>query len=421
MQLNLSAECAKALDATDKLSLFRNKFHIPKHNNSDVAYFCGNSLGLQPKITAQYIMQDLFDWQNYGVEGHFLAKNPWVSYHEILTDKAAMIVGAKPIEVVMMNQLTSNLHFLMVSFYRPTKKKYKILTEAKAFPSDQYAVESQVKFHGFDPQDAIIEIQPDEGTNYISNKKIIDAIISNKDELALVFIGGVNYYTGQVFDMKTIAECCNKNNITIGFDLAHAAGNVKLNLHDWDVDFAAWCTYKYLNSGPGSVGGVFVHEKHATNFDLPRLTGWWGHDKSSRFKMDKTFIPMEGAEGWQLSNAPVLSMAAHNAALDVFTEAGIDNLIEKSKAMHNYLRFLIADVIVERNLEIITPEKKEEHGCQLSIFAKSNGKKLFDYLTEHGVVTDWREPDVIRMAPVPLYNSFYDIWRLYEVLKDYKG
>jgi kynureninase len=421
MQLNLSAECAKALDATDKLSLFRNKFHIPKHNNSDVAYFCGNSLGLQPKITAQYIMQDLFDWQNYGVEGHFLAKNPWVSYHEILTDKAAKIVGAKPIEVVMMNQLTSNLHFLMVSFYRPTKKKYKILTEAKAFPSDQYAVESQVKFHGFDPQDAIIEIQPDEGTNYISNKKIIDAIISNKDELALVFIGGVNYYTGQVFDMKTIAECCNKNNITIGFDLAHAAGNVKLNLHDWDVDFAAWCTYKYLNSGPGSVGGVFVHEKHATNFDLPRLTGWWGHDKSSRFKMDKTFIPMEGAEGWQLSNAPVLSMAAHNAALDVFTEAGIDNLIEKSKAMHNYLRFLIADVIVERNLEIITPEKKEEHGCQLSIFAKSNGKKLFDYLTEHGVVTDWREPDVIRMAPVPLYNSFYDIWRLYEVLKDYKG
>ncbi len=421
MQLNLSAECAKALDATDKLSLFRNKFHIPKHNNSDVAYFCGNSLGLQPKITAQYIMQDLFDWQNYGVEGHFLAKNPWVSYHEILTDKAAKIVGAKPIEVVMMNQLTSNLHFLMVSFYRPTKKKYKILTEAKAFPSDQYAVESQVKFHGFDPQDAIIEIQPDEGTNYISNKKIIDAIISNKDELALVFIGGVNFYTGQVFDMKTIAECCNKNNITIGFDLAHAAGNVKLNLHDWDVDFAAWCTYKYLNSGPGSVGGVFVHEKHATNFDLPRLTGWWGHDKSSRFKMDKTFIPMEGAEGWQLSNAPVLSMAAHNAALDVFTEAGIDNLIEKSKAMHDYLRFLIADVIVERNLEIITPEKQEEHGCQLSIFAKSDGKKLFDYLTEHGVVTDWREPDVIRMAPVPLYNSFYDIWRLYQVLKDYKG
>jgi kynureninase len=421
MNFSNTFEYAKQLDEQDSLKHFRDQFYIPIVNGKECIYLTGNSLGLQPKITAQYIMQDLFDWQNYGVEGHFLAKNPWVSYHEILTDKAAKIVGAKPIEVVMMNQLTSNLHFLMVSFYRPTKKKYKILTEAKAFPSDQYAVESQVKFHGFDPQDAIIEIQPDEGTNYISNKKIIDAIISNKDELALVFIGGVNYYTGQVFDMKTIAECCNKNNITIGFDLAHAAGNVKLNLHDWDVDFAAWCTYKYLNSGPGSVGGVFVHEKHATNFDLPRLTGWWGHDKSSRFKMDKTFIPMEGAEGWQLSNAPVLSMAAHNAALDVFTEAGIDNLIEKSKAMHDYLRFLIADVIVERNLEIITPEKQEEHGCQLSIFAKSNGKKLFDYLTEHGVVTDWREPDVIRMAPVPLYNSFYDIWRLYQVLKDYKG
>jgi len=417
MQLNTTFECASQLDANDTLSHFRNQFHIPKTAGKEVAYFCGNSLGLQPKNTANYILQELNDWQQHGVEGHFRAKNPWVSYHEILTEKAARIVGAMPQEVVMMNQLTANIHFMFVSFYRPTTTKYKIITEAKAFPSDQYAVESQVKFHGFKPDDAIIEIQPDEGTNYISNQKIIDTIEKHKHEVALVFIGGVNYYTGQVFDMKSIAESCNKNNIVCGFDLAHAVGNIKLNLHDWNVDFAVWCTYKYLNSGPGSVGGVFVHNKHANNFDLPRLTGWWGHDKTSRFKMDKTFVPIAGAEGWQLSNAPILSMAAHNAALSVFDEAGIDNLVEKSKKLHAYLRFLMKEVSAKNNLEIITPEKENEHGCQLSMFAKKEGRKLFDKLTASGVITDWREPDVIRVAAVPLYNSYDDIYRLYEVLK----
>lgn len=418
MNLNYKSESAHALDASDSLTHFRKKFHIPSHNNQEVAYFCGNSLGLQPKAVKDYLFQELEDWQNHGVEGHFLAKKPWVSYHEILTEKAARIVGAKPLEVVMMNQLTANLHFMMVSFYRPQGKKYKILTEAKAFPSDQYAVESQVKFHGYNPDDAIIEIQPDAGTSYISNQKILDTINTHKDDIALVFIGGVNYYTGQVFDMQKIAACCNENNIAVGFDLAHAAGNIELKLHDWNVDFAAWCTYKYLNSGPGSVGGVFVHEKHANNFDLPRFTGWWGHDKATRFKMDKTFIPIAGAEGWQLSNAPVLSMAAHNAALDIFDEAGIDNLIVKSKKLHQYLRFLMADVIAEKQIEILTPDSENEHGCQLSMFAKKDGKKLFDILTNNGVIADWREPNVIRIAPVPLYNSFYDVWRLYDVLKN---
>ena len=415
---NFYSETAQELDAKDSLASYRNKFHIPKHNNKETAYFCGNSLGLQPKATAEYLMQELTDWQNHGVEGHFLAKNPWVSYHEILTEKAARIVGALPSEVVMMNQLTANLHFLMVSFYRPTATKYKILTEAKAFPSDQYAVESQVKFHGHNPANAIVEIEPEPNSNYISNESIIAAIEKHKDELALVFIGGVNYYTGQVFDMKRIAECCKKYNIIVGYDLAHAAGNVKLNLHDWNVDFAAWCTYKYLNSGPGSVGGVFVHQKHATSFDLPRFTGWWGHDKTTRFKMDKKFIPMSGAEGWQLSNAPILSMAAHKAALDVFDEAGIDALITKSKQLHSYMLFLLNDVIAEKNIEIITPSNESEHGCQVSMLAKTDGRKMFDTLTNNGIITDWREPDVIRVAPVPLYNSFYDVWRLYDVLKN---
>jgi len=418
MYTNFTESFALQLDKEDTLNNLRQSFYIPLHHGKETAYFCGNSLGLQPKKTEQFLMQELNDWRAFGVEGHFLAKNPWVSYHEILTTKAAKIVGAKDVEVVMMNQLTANLHFMMVSFYQPKGKKYKILTESKAFPSDQYAVESQVKFHGYEPTDAIIEIQPIEGTNYISNQQIIDTIIQHKDELALVMIGGVNYYSGQVFDMKAIAQTCNDNQITIGYDLAHAAGNVELHLHDWGVDFACWCTYKYLNSGPGSVGGVFVHEKHAKQFDLPRFTGWWGHDKNTRFKMDKTFIPIEGAEGWQLSNAPVLSMAAHHAALSIVDEVGFENLIPKAKALHTYLRTLIESLADDKQLEIITPKNEAEHGCQLSILAKRDGRKVFDILTENGVIADWREPDVIRVAPVPLYNSFHDVWRLYDALKN---
>lgn len=418
MNIDFTENFALELDQKDSLIHCRSKFYIPLHEGKETAYFCGNSLGLQPKATESYLMQELIDWRSYGVEGHFLAKNPWVSYHEILTEKAAKIVGAKNHEVVMMNQLTANLHFMMVSFYQPSGKKYKILTESKAFPSDQYAVESQVKFHGYQPEDAIIEIQAEADSNYISNEKIIETILANKDEIALVMIGGVNYYSGQVFDMERIAKVCRENNITIGYDLAHAAGNIELKLHDWGVDFACWCTYKYLNSGPGSVGGVFVHEKHAKNFDLPRFTGWWGHDKKTRFKMDKTFIPIEGAEGWQLSNAPVLSMAAHHAALSVVEEVGFTQLLPKAKSLHSYLRALIESIAEEKMIEIITPKKEEEHGCQLSMLVKKDGRKVFDTLTSHGVITDWREPDVIRVAPVPLYNSYHDVWRLYDVLKN---
>lgn len=410
-------EFAKQLDAQDKLKAYRSRFYIPQHNGKDMVYFTGNSLGLQPKTTRDYLQQELNDWAAYGVEGHFLAKNPWVSYHEILTDKTAKIVGALPSEVVMMNQLTVNLHLLMVSFYRPTKQRYKILCEAKAFPSDQYALQSQVKFHGFKTEDALIEIEPRKGEYEIRHEDIYKAIEDNKDSLAMIMIGGVNYFSGQVFDMKAITEAGHKAGAIVGFDLAHAAGNLKLALHDWGVDFAAWCSYKYLNAGPGSVAGAFVHEKHHHNTDLPLFAGWWGHDKTERFKMDKEFKPIKSVERWQLSNAPILSMAAYKASLDIFDEVGMDALNEKSQVLTGYLEFIVGEINKQKNncLEIITP--KQNRGCQLSIVAHGQGKALYNKLIESGVIPDWREPNVIRCAPVPMYNSFEDIYRFGEILK----
>ncbi|MBP7810023.1 MAG: kynureninase [Bacteroidia bacterium] len=410
-------EFAKQCDANDKLKAYRSKFYFPQHEGRDIVYFTGNSLGLQPKTTKSFIEQELNDWAKYGVEGHFMAQNPWLPYHEFLTENMAKIVGALPEETVMMNQLTVNLHLLMVSFYRPTKQRYKIICEAKAFPSDQYALQSQVKFHGFKTEDALIEIEPRKGEYTIRHEDIYEAIEKNKDSLALVMIGGVNYFTGQVFDMKSIVEAGHKAGAVVGFDLAHGAGNLKLQLHDWNVDFACWCSYKYLNSGPGSVAGAFVHQKHLKNTDLPMFAGWWGHDKKTRFLMDKTFVPMQTAERWQMSNAPVFSMAACRASLEIFAEVGMDALIEKSKTLTAYLEFIVEDINKQKNncLQIITP--KENRGCQLSIVANGYGKDLFNKLMENGVIPDWREPNVIRCAPVPLYNSFEDIYRFGEILK----
>lgn len=408
---------AKQLDANDALKAYRDKFLFPQHNGREVVYFTGNSLGLQPKTTKAYIDQELNDWATFGVEGHFLAKNPWLSYHELLTDKMAKIVGALPQETVMMNQLTVNLHLLMVSFYRPTKSRYRILCEAKAFPSDQYALQSQLKFHGLDLKDSLIEVAPREGEYHIREEDIFTAIEKNKDSIAMIMIGGVNYFTGQVFDMKAITEAGHKAGAVVGFDLAHGAGNIKLQLHDWNVDFAAWCSYKYLNSGMGGVAGAFVHEKHLKNTDLPMFAGWWGHDKKTRFLMDSTFVPMETAERWQLSNAPIFSMAACRASLDIFDEVGMDALIAKSKQLAAYLEFIVEEINKEKNncLQIITP--KQNRGCQISIVANGYGKPLYNKLIENGVIPDWREPNVIRCAAMPLYNSFEDIYRFGEILK----
>lgn len=418
-------EFAKGIDSRDSLHSFRHQFYFPMLHGKQALYFTGNSLGLQPKTTQDAILTELEDWANYGVEGHFHARNPWYSYHELLNHTAAKIVGAHDNEVVMMNQLTVNLHLLMISFYRPTPQRYKIICEAKAFPSDQYALESQVNLHGFSTDDAIIEIQPRAGEYCISHEDIYTAIEKHKNELALVIFGGVNYYTGQVFDMKTITEKAHQAGAYAGFDLAHAAGNIALELHQWNVDFACWCSYKYLNSGPGSVAGAFVHQNHHHK-NLPRLAGWWGHDKQTRFKMEKGFNPIPTAEGWQLSNAPVFSMAAHKASLALFEDAGMDKLIAKSRLLKAYTEFVVAEVNKQLNaqkgrLEIITPlnEKAGDYfgsGCQVSIIAHGYGKKLFEDLLQNSVIADWREPNVIRIAPVPLYNSFEDVFRFGQVL-----
>ena len=419
MQYENTAEFAKQCDKQDALSPYREKFLIPQFNGEDVVYLTGNSLGLQPKSTREAINRELDDWAKHGVEGHFHAAKPWMPYHEFLTEKTARLVGAKPIEVVCMNQLTVNVHLLMVSFYRPRGMRYKILCEQKAFPSDQYAVESQVRFHGYDPEEAIIEIGPRNGEHTVRHEDILSAIEKHKDELALVFIGGVNYYSGQVFDMAGITRAAHAAGAYVGFDLAHGAGNLVLRLHDWDVDFACWCSYKYLNSGPGSVAGAFVHERHAHE-NLIRFAGWWGHDKASRFKMEKGFNPIPGAEGWQLSNAPVFAMAAHNAALEIFDEVGMEKLREKTMKLSGYLEYIIDEISLRHNkaLEIITPRNWNERGCQVSVIAHGYGRKLFDTLMANGVMPDWREPNVIRMAPVPLYNSFTDVWRFGQRLEE---
>ena len=416
-----SLEFALQFDKSDELSDYRQRFHIPTVNGKDALYFTGNSLGLQPKTVKSHLMQELDDWAKFGVEGHFEAKNPWVSYHKILSEPFARLVGAQPDEVVAMNGLSVNLHLMMVSFYQPKGKRTKIICEAKAFPSDQYMLESQVKFHGLNPEETIIEVSPREGEHCIREEDILSCIEEVGDELALVFWGGVNYYTGQVFDMPKITEVAKEFGAFVGFDLAHGVGNVSLNLHDWGVDFACWCSYKYLNSGPGSVSGIFVHNKHENNKDLPRFAGWWGHDEERRFLMEKGFVPMKGAQGWQLSNAAVFSMAPCKASMDIFDEVGLPKLIEKSRKLTNFMEFVFND-ISERydncNFEIITPKEERYRGCQLSVLMHGQGKEMFDYITKEGVIADWREPNVIRLAPVPLYNSFEDIFKLGQIIEN---
>ncbi len=412
---------ARKLDEADPLAHFRGKFLFPTFHDGEVVYFSGNSLGLQPKKVREYINEELDDWATYGVHGHFMSRRPWYSYHEQLTGMAAKVVGGLPHEVVVTHSLTTNLHLLMVSFYQPEGKRNKILCEAKAFPSDQYALESQITFHGLSPKEHLIEIAPREGEELIREEDILAAIEQYRDELSMIMIGGVNYYTGQLFDMESITRAGHAVGATVGFDLAHAAGNINLNLHDWDVDFAAWCGYKYLNSSPGGVSGMFVHERHANRPDLKRFAGWWGYDKQTRFQMEPGFKPMFGAEGWQLSNAPVLGMAAHLASLEIFDEAGMDRIGEKRDKLTAYLEFVIED-ISNRNpdctFEIMTPKDKSKRGAQLSIHAHGMGKELFDKLSEKGVIADWREPNVIRIAPAPLYNSYEDCYRFGQYLEE---
>ncbi|GAB5400631.1 MAG: kynureninase [Aureisphaera sp.] len=411
-------EFAKTCDAQDPLSSFRNEFLFPKDpKGNPLVYLCGNSLGLQPKRTQSYIEQELKDWAAFGVEGHTDASHPWLPYHEFLTESMASIVGAKPNEVVVMNTLTTNLHLLMVSFYQPTKTKYKIIVESDAFPSDKYAVESQLRFHGFDPKEGLILWKPREGEE-LCRFEDLEAIMNEQgEEIALLMIGSTNYYSGQHFPLQKITELGHKHGCMVGFDLAHGAGNIAPNLHETGADFAVWCSYKYLNSGPGSLGGLFVHERHAQNPNLKRFVGWWGHNKETRFNMRHEFDPLPGAEGWQLSNPPILSMAAIRASLDVFMEAGFENLREKSRKLTGYLEFLV-DEMNDPRIHIITPRNPEERGCQLSIQVKSANKQLHTQLTEAGVISDWREPDVIRVAPTPLYNSFEDVYEFIQRLKN---
>lgn len=407
---------ARARDTRDGLAHFRNEFNFPKINGNNAIYLCGNSLGLQPKAAKLAVEQELTDWANLAVEGHFHAKHPWFSYQDEFAEPLARIVGAKPHEVTAMNALTVNLHLLMVSFYRPTKQRYKILCEAKAFPSDQYALESQVRFHGFDPADAIVEVAPRPGQDTIRHSDIIEAMNTHTDQLALVLFGGVNYYTGQVFDMAAIARKAHELGIMVGFDLAHAAGNIPLDLHAWGVDFACWCSYKYMNSGPGAVAGAFVHEKHAQDPTLPRFAGWWGNDPATRFRMEPGFEPAFGARGWQLSNAPVFNMAAHRASLEIFDRAGITALRAKSIELTGFLIELLLPMAQAGKLRLITPTSPNERGCQVSIFIEGKAEMVHRALLDQGIIADYRRPDVIRAAPVPLYNSFTDVWQFANVL-----
>ena len=413
----LGLDYAIQQDALDSLSHYRQQFHIPKDKNgNELIYLCGNSLGLQPKSTKNYINQELEDWANLGVEGHTEAKNPWLPYHEFLTEASAKLVGAKPIEVITMNSLTANLHFMMASFYQPTKERYKILIESDAFPSDKYAVESQLRHHGYDDKEGLIFWTPPKGKELLNYTDLENILEMHGHEIALIMIGGVNYYTGQFFDFKRITGLGHKYGCKVGFDCAHGAGNVNLDLHNSGADFAVWCTYKYLNSGPGSLSGCFIHERHAYDKKLNRFTGWWSHNKETRFNMRDEFDVLPGAEGWQLSNPPILSMAAIKASLDMFNKVGIHKLVEKSKKLTGYFEFLLK-TLGENVIRIITPENPNERGCQLSIQVLNADKTLHDKLTKAGVVSDWREPDVIRCAPTPLYNSFKDVFEMVEKMK----
>ena len=415
MQFEESLNFALEQDQNDPLRNYRDQFYFPQHDGKDCIYFCGNSLGLQAKTVEKHILQELEDWKKFGVEGHFDGTNPWMHYHHFLEEPAAKLVGASKEEIVIMNTLSVNLNLLMVSFYQPTATRFKIMIEADAFPSDHYAVQQQAKFHGLNPKDAIIQLYPRKGEHTLRTEDILESIKEHGDSLALVMLGGVNFYTGQFFKLQEITQAGHAVGAKVGFDLAHAAGNVPLQLHDWDIDFATWCSYKYLNSGPGGVSGVFIHQKHHKNKDIPRFAGWWGHDEKTRFKMDKEFVPMKSAAGWQMSNAQILPMAAHWASLKIFNDVGMKKLRAKSEQLTAYLEFLLLQN--DFGLEIITPNNKDERGCQLSLLTGENGKSLFEKLQKHGVIADWREPNVIRIAPVPLYNSFEDAWRFVEILK----
>ncbi len=416
MPFENSLSFAQKLDREDPLYKYRDEFYFPRVNDRQVIYFTGNSLGLQPKRTRDFVDEVMNDWKELAVEGHFYAEKPWWDYHERLAKPLARVVGAKPEEITVMNTLTVNLHFLMVSFYRPTAKRFKILVEEKAFPSDQYMIKSQVKFHDLDPDNAIVELKKRKGENYWRTTDILEKIEELGDELALVLIGGVNYYNGQVFDMETITQAGKSAGAVVGWDLAHAVGNVELNLHEWEVDFAAWCSYKYMNSGPGNASGVFINEKYLGLDDIPRFEGWWGTKKESRFLMKSEFEAIDTADAWQVSNPPILSLAPYLASLELFEEVGMEALIEKRKKIVAYLEFILLQVSeeVRSNFEIITPE---DRGCQLSVFLHGEGRSIFDFLMKEGVIVDWREPNVIRLAPVPFYCSFEDMYRFGQILK----
>jgi kynureninase len=404
---------ASKLDAADTLKNFRDEFSFPMHDGRDVTYFCGNSLGLQPKRTQEYVIQELEDWRTFGVEGHFKARNPWYSYHRWFAEPLARIVGALPHEVVAMNSLTSNLHLAMVSFYRPTPERNKIIISGYEFPSDRYAVESQIRVHGFDPADALIEIQPAEGTSTLTTEQICDVIKEHGSSVALVMLSGVHFYTGQRFEIQQITACAKSVGASMGLDLAHAIGNVELELHDWGVDFAVWCTYKYLNAGPGAVGGLFIHETYADRPDLPRFAGWWGNDEARRFTLQHNFVPTYGADGWQLSNAPVMNMVALRASLEIFQQAGFALLCKKREELSIFLHDVVSDVIADYPwARIISPSDPKQRGAQVSVAFDTHGRAIFDALIARGFVVDWRAPYVIRIAPVPLYNRFADIVEL---------
>jgi len=417
-----SIEYAHKMDQQDPLAAIRNEFAIPKQaNGEDEIYLCGNSLGLQPRLDAEYVKRELTQWSTHGVKGHFEGDFPWMPYHEFLSQGFAELVGANPKEVVAMNSLTANLHFMMVSFYQPTKTRHKILIEEHAFPSDHYAVESQILFHGFDPKESLLLVKPRVGEESIRNQDLIDLIEKEGDSIALILMPGVQYYTGQVFDMAAITEAGHQKGAKVGFDLAHAAGNIPMQLHDWQADFACWCSYKYLNSGPGSVAGCFVHENHH-QADLPRFAGWWGHDKKTRFKMENRFNPIQSAEAWQLSNPPVLSLAAIRGSLDTIKMAGgIKALRQKAILLTGFMRFLLEQNISDQ-IELLTPSDVRYCGSQISIAIKQKGddsergKKIFDAIEAMGVTGDWRYPNVIRVAPVPQYNSYQDVYHFVQIL-----
>ncbi|MDN3642717.1 kynureninase [Lutimonas halocynthiae] len=421
MEYKPTREFAEEMDQVDPLRQYRNDFYFPKHSNGKEAiYLCGNSLGLQPKSAKSHILAVLDDWRDLGVKGHFEGDNPFATYHEDLGAKMAKIVGAQKDEVVAMNSLTVNLHFMMVSFYNPTDTRFKVIIEKNAFPSDQYAVKSQIEFHGFDPEEALLEIEPRDGEDLIRTEDILDLISNKGQEIALIMIGGLNYYTGQAFEIEKITKAGHDMGCLVGFDLAHGAGNLELNLHDWGVDFAVWCTYKYMNSGPGGIAGCFVHERHLKRKDLKRFAGWWGHDKATRFLMDDTFVPIPSAEGWQMSNETVLSMAALKASLEIFDEVGMKALIKKSRLLTAYLEYLIESLDTNR-IQIVSPKNATSRGAQLSIRVLKSDKSLFKIISEKGVIADWREPDVIRIAPAPLYNNFSDVFNFVQILKEALG